>query len=73
MSLILTQAKNRTGYERGDGVMEKIMLLSLEKSEQNIYDEIMKIVNEGGISIKKKIDEEHGLIEIGDLKIQSGR
>lgn len=53
--------------------MEKIMLLSLEKSEQNIYDEIMKIVNEGGISIKKKIDEEHGLIEIGDLKIQSGR
>lgn len=50
--------------------MGKLIILSLEESEQNVYDEIMKIVDEAGISIKKKIDEEHGLIEIGDLKIQ---
>ena len=51
--------------------MGKLLILSLEESEQNVYDKIMKIVDEAGISIKKKIDEEDGLIEIGDLKIQS--
>lgn len=50
--------------------MGKLLILSLEESEQNVYDKIMKIVDEAGISIKKKIDEEDGLIEIGDLKIQ---
>lgn len=50
--------------------MGKLLILSLEESEQNVYDKIMKIVDEAGISIKKKIDEEYGLIEIGDLKIQ---
>lgn len=50
--------------------MGKLIIVSLEESEQNVYDEIMKIVDEAGISIKKKIDEEHGLIKIGDLKIQ---
>lgn len=50
--------------------MGKLIILSLEESEQNVYDEILKIVDGAGIGIKKKIDEEYGLIEIGDLKIQ---
>lgn len=50
--------------------MGKLIILSLEESEQNVYDEIMKIINEAGISIKKKIAGEHESIEIGELKIQ---
>ena len=49
--------------------MGKLIILSLEESEQNIYDEIMKIVGGTGISVEEKIDEGNKLIENGELEI----
>lgn len=50
--------------------MGKLIILSLEESEQSVYDKIMKIVDEAGIGMKEKIDMEHAPIVIGELEIQ---
>ena len=50
--------------------MGKLIILSLEESEQSVYDKIMKIVDEAGIGMKEKIDLEHAPRVIGELEIQ---
>lgn len=50
--------------------MGKLIILSLEESEQSVYDKIMKIVDEAGIGMKEKIDMEHAPIVIVELEIQ---
>lgn len=47
----------------------KLLILSLEESEQNLYSKIMEIVNEAGISTNKIIEQEQRVISIGDLTI----
>lgn len=49
--------------------MGKLLILSLEESEQNLYSKIMEIVNEAGISTNKIIEHEQRVISIGDLTI----
>ena len=49
--------------------MGKLLILSLEESEQNLYSKIMEIVNEAGISTNKIIEQEQRVISIGDLTI----
>ena len=49
--------------------MRKLLILSLEESEQNLYSKIMEIVNEAGISTNKIIEQEQRVISIGDLTI----
>ena len=47
----------------------KLLILSLEESEHNLYSKIMEIVNEAGISTDKIIDQEQRAISIGELTI----
>lgn len=47
----------------------KLLTLSLEESEQNLYSKIMEIVNEAGISKNKIIEQEQRVISIGDFTI----
>ena len=47
----------------------KLLILSLEESEQNLYSKIMEIVIEAGISTNKIIEQEQRVISIGDLTI----
>ena len=49
--------------------MGKLLILSLEESEHNLYSKIMEIVNEAGISTDKIIDQEQRAINIGELTI----
>lgn len=49
--------------------MGKLLTLSLEESEQNLYSKIMEIVNEAGISKNKIIEQEQRVISIGDFTI----
>ena len=49
--------------------MGKLLILSLEESENNLYSKIMEIVNEAGISTDKIIDQEQRAISIGELTI----
>ena len=49
--------------------MGKLLILSLEESEQNLYSKIMEIVNEAGISTNKIIEQEQRVISIGYLTI----
>ena len=49
--------------------MGKLLILSLDESEQNLYSKIMKIVNESGICTDKIIDQEQSEIGIGELAI----
>ena len=49
--------------------MGKLLILSLDESEQNLYSKIMKIVNEAGICTDKIIDQEQSEIGIGELAI----
>lgn len=49
--------------------MGKLLILSLEESEHNLYSKIMEIVNEAGISADKIIDQEQNVIGIGELTI----
>lgn len=49
--------------------MGKLLILSLEESEHNLYSKIMRIVNEAGISTDKIIDQEQSAIRIGELAI----
>ena len=49
--------------------MGKLLILSLDESEQNLYSKIMKIVNEAGICTDKIIDQGQSEIGIGELTI----
>ena len=49
--------------------MGKLLILSLDESEQNLYSKIMKIVSEAGISTDRIIDQEQKAISIGELTI----
>lgn len=49
--------------------MGKLIVLSLDESEKDIYDRIMEIINEAEISIDKKLDDGRGIIQIGKLVI----
>ena len=47
----------------------KLLILSLEESEHNLYSKIMEIVNETGICTDKIIDQGKSEIGIGELTI----
>ena len=49
--------------------MGKLLILSLEESEHNLYSKIMEIVNEAGISAYEIIDQEQSVIAVGELAI----
>ena len=49
--------------------MGKLLILSLDESENNLYSKIMEIVEEAGISTDKIIDQEQRVISIGELTI----
>lgn len=49
--------------------MGKLIVLSLDESERNIYDKILEIVNEADISIEREVDANQGEIQIGELNI----
>ena len=49
--------------------MGKLIVLSLDESERNIYDKILEIVNEADISIEREMDANLGEIQIGELNI----
>lgn len=49
--------------------MGKLIVLSLDESERNIYDKILEIVNEANISIEREVDANLGEIQIGELNI----
>ena len=49
--------------------MGKLIVLSLDESERNIYDKILEIVNEADISIEREVDANLGEIQIGELVI----
>ena len=49
--------------------MGKLIVLSLDESERNIYDKILEIVNEVDISIEREVDANLGEIQIGELNI----
>lgn len=49
--------------------MGKLIVLSLDESERNIYDKILEIVNEADISIEREVDANLGEIQIGELNI----
>ncbi len=46
--------------------MGKWIVLSLDESEQQVYDKMMKIVDCAGISIEEKLDEDHDGIHNGE-------
>lgn len=45
--------------------MGKLIVLSLDESERNIYDKILEIVNEADISIEREVDANLGEIQTG--------
>lgn len=45
--------------------MGKLIVLSLDESERNIYDKILEIVSEADISIDREVDVNPGEIQIG--------
>ena len=49
--------------------MGKLLILSLDESEDNLYSKIMEIVTETGISAAKIIGQEQRAISIGELTI----
>lgn len=49
--------------------MGKLLILSLEESEHNLYSKIMEIVNEAGISTDRVINQGEKTINIGELTI----
>ena len=51
----------------------KLIILSLDETEQNIYDRIMKIVNEADISIDRKLNVSQSDIQVGGLNIMPGQ
>ena len=53
--------------------MGKLIVLSLDESERNIYDKILEIVNEADISIEREVDANLGEIQIGELVIIPGQ
>lgn len=53
--------------------MGKLIILSLEASEQSVYDKILKIVNEADISIDRQLDESQNDIQVGRLNIMPGQ
>ena len=53
--------------------MGKLIVLSLDESERNIYDKILEIVNEADISIEREVDANLGEIQIGELNIIPGQ
>ena len=53
--------------------MGKLIVLSLDESERNIYDKILEIVNEADISIEREVDVNPGEIQIGELVIIPGQ
>lgn len=44
--------------------MGKLIVLSLDESERNIYDKILEIVSEADISIDREVDVNPGEIQI---------
>ena len=53
--------------------MGKLIVLSLDESERNIYDKILEIVSEADISIDREADVNPGEIQIGELVIIPGQ
>lgn len=53
--------------------MGKLIVLSLDESERNIYDKILEIVSEADISIDREVDVNPGEIQIGELVIILGQ
>lgn len=53
--------------------MGKLIVLSLDESERNIYDKILEIVSEVDISIDREVDVNPGEIQIGELVIIPGQ
>ena len=53
--------------------MGKLIVLSLDESERNIYDKILEIVSEADISIDREVDVNPGEIQIGELVIIPGQ
>lgn len=51
----------------------KLIVLSLDESERNIYDKILEIVSEADISIDREVDVNPGEIQIGELVIIPGQ
>lgn len=51
----------------------KLIILSLEESERNIYNKIMDIIDEAGIVINERTNEEYEVIQIGELLILPGQ
>ena len=50
--------------------MGKLIVLSLEETEQVVYNKIMKIIEDAGICIKGKVNGIHESIKIGEIEIQ---
>ena len=53
--------------------MGKLIVLSLDESERNIYDKILEIVSKADISIDREVDVNPGEIQIGELVIIPGQ
>ena len=53
--------------------MGKLIVLSLDESERNIYDKILEIVSEADIRIDREVDVNPGEIQIGELVIIPGQ
>ena len=53
--------------------MGKLIVLSLDESERNIYDKILEIVSEADISIDREVDVNPGEIQFGELVIIPGQ
>ena len=53
--------------------MGKLIVLSLDELERNIYDKILEIVSEADISIDREVDVNLGEIQIGELVIIPGQ
>ena len=53
--------------------MGKLIVISLDESERNIYDKILEIVSEADISIDREVDVNPGEIQIGELVIIPGQ
>lgn len=49
--------------------MGKLIVLSLDESEKNIYDKILEIVSKADISIDREVDARLDEIQIGELLI----
>ncbi len=49
--------------------MGKLIVLSLDESEKNIYDKILEIVSKADISIDREVDACLDEIQIGELLI----